>query len=120
MAKILVVDDDEMFRDIYEDLLEDEGHDVLLAENGALGIESALAHMPDLIVMDLNMPEMDGFEAIRRLKANPATNSIPILAATAENATTSSEEISAAGGDGYLSKPIDSDMLIAGINDLLS
>ena len=120
MAKVLVVDDDEMFRDIYEDLLEDEGHDVLLAENGAQGIDSALSHMPDIIIMDLNMPEMDGFEAIRRLKANPATNSIPILAATAENTSTSSEEIFAAGGNGYLSKPIVSDQLMASINDLLS
>ncbi len=120
MARILVVDDDEMFRDIYEDILVDEGHEVILAENGELGVVAALSNVPDLILMDLNMPGMTGFEAIRCLRAEEPTKNTPILAVTAENATANYEEIYEAGANGYLGKPINGEVLIARINSLFS
>ncbi len=119
MAKILVVDDDEMFRDLYECILEKEGHDVVLAENGQMGFDAALAESPDLIIMDLNMPVMTGFEAMRRIRAEESIKKIPILAATAEDAAANYDEIYEAGGDGYLSKFGDTNKFMARINDLL-
>lgn len=120
MPTILVVDDDEMFRDIYEDILEDEGYDLIMAENGRLGVDAAIAHMPNLIVMDMNMPEMTGFEAMKLISTNAATSKIPILAVTSENATVIHEEIYESGGSAYLSKPIDAERLVERINDLLA
>lgn len=120
MAKILAVDDDEMFRDIYEDILEDEGHDVILAENGQMAVDVARADVPDLIIMDLNMPGMTGFEAIRRIRDEDSLKKIPILAVTAEDGTANYDAVYEAGGNGYVNKPIDASTLIARINDLLS
>lgn len=119
MAKILVVDDDEIFLNIIEDILINEGHDVVLAENGELGIEAARSQSPDLIFMDISMPVMDGLEAIRQLKSDKKTKATPILAVTSSSTQACYDEIYEAGGDGYLSKPITPEQLQERITRLL-
>lgn len=120
MAKILVIDDDEMFRTLYEELLVDEGHKVFLANNGKMGIESARSNGPDLILMDLNMPGMDGYEAIRQLRADDLSKNTPILVITSSQTPGEYDEIYNAGGSGYVSKPINADLLKKRIAGMLA
>lgn len=120
MPRILVVDDDEMFLDIYEDLLADQGHEVILAQNGSAALASAQEQAPDLIIMDLNMPGMTGLAVIRKLRAEAATAKTPILAITAQEAVHVYEDIYDAGADGYLGKPIDGPRLIDRITKMLA
>lgn len=120
MANILAVDDDELYRDIYQSILSDAGHDVVFSAGAQLGIDAALASPPDLIIMDLNMPEMSGIEAIRRIRSEATLKETPILAVTMMEDTQSYDEIYEAGGDGYVSKPIDATHLIARIKTMLS
>jgi two-component system cell cycle response regulator DivK len=110
MRKILIVEDVEYNRDLLVQLLEDE-YEILTAADGAAGIESAARHRPDLILMDLSLPEVDGWEATRRLKAWPETAAIPVIALTAHAMQGDEERARACGCDGYLTKPIDEDRL---------
>jgi two-component system cell cycle response regulator DivK len=97
-----------------------DGFEVLVAENGETGCTMAIAELPDLIVMDLDLPVVDGWEATRRLKSNPATNAIPIIALTAHAMSGAREKALAVGCDDFDTKPVDFDRLMQKINQLLS
>ena len=97
-----------------------EGFEVLVAENGETGCATALAERPDLILMDLDLPIVDGWEATRRLKANAVTRHIPIIALTAHALSGSRDKALTAGCDEFDTKPVDFDRLLGKINQLLS
>lgn len=118
MRKILIVEDVEYNRDLLVQLLEDE-YEILTASDGAAGIEVAARHRPDLILMDLSLPGIDGWEATRRLKARPETRAIPVIALTAHAMQGDEERARACGCDDYLTKPIDEDQLFAKLARLL-
>lgn len=105
MSKILVVEDNPTNMTLTVFILESAGHYVLQAENAAIGIQIALEEHPDLIFMDIQLPDMDGLDATRQLKSDPATKSIPVFALTAFAMKGDKERISSSGCDGYLSKP---------------
>lgn len=105
MASILVVDDTADILDILTRQLRYAGHDVISAVNGIEGIASARAHMPDLIVMDLVMPMLNGWEAIKELKADARCADLPIVAISAHVLTETKEQTRAAGCDAFISKP---------------
>lgn len=106
MAKrILVIEDQPDNRRILRDLLGSVGYDLTEAVNGALGVESALAEPPDLILMDIQMPEMDGYEATRRIKADSRGAAIPIIAVTSFALSGDEAKARAAGCDDYVAKP---------------
>ena len=118
MRKILVVEDVEYNRELLVQLLEEE-YEVFTAADGAAGIEAALRHRPDLSLMDLSLPGLDGWEATRRLKARPETAAIPVIALTAHAMQGDEERARACGCDDYLTKPIDEDRLFAKLARLL-
>jgi len=97
-----------------------DGFEVLVAGNGETGCAQAIAERPDVILMDLDLPVVDGWEAARRLKANPTTRAIPIIALTAHAMSGSREKALAAGCDDFDTKPVDFDRLIQKINMLLA
>jgi CheY-like chemotaxis protein len=109
MAKILVIEDSPDIRVLMRMLLEASGHQVALAGDGQSGVEAAAHERPDLIVMDLSLPILSGWEAARRIKADPALSGIPILAVTAHAMQGDRERALAAGCDGFIPKPIDED-----------
>jgi len=110
MKTILIVEDVQYNRELLVQLLEDD-YEVLTAADGAAGIEAAARHRPDLILMDLSLPGVDGWEATRRLKARPETQAIPVIALTAHAMQGDEERARACGCDDYLTKPIDEDRL---------
>ena len=112
MRTILVVEDVDYNRDLLVQLLEDE-YEILTAADGAGGIEAAARARPDLILMDLSLPVVDGWEATRRLKARPETEAIPVIALTAHAMQGDEDKARACGCDDYLTKPIDEDQLFA-------
>ena len=116
--KILIVEDVEYNRDLLVQLLEEE-YEVVTAADGAAGIEAAARERPDLILMDLSLPGVDGWEATRRLKAQPETEAIPVIALTAHAMQGDEERARACGCDDYLTKPIDEDALFAKLARLL-
>jgi CheY-like chemotaxis protein len=118
VKKILIVEDVEYNRDLLVQLLEDD-YEVVTAADGAAGIEAAVRHRPDLILMDLSLPGVDGWEATRRLKARPETAAIPVIALTAHAMQGDEERARACGCDDYLTKPIDEDQLFAKLAQLL-
>lgn len=119
MANILIVDDDEMHLDIYESILKDHGHKITFVTRGAMAMKMALADPPDLFIMDIQMPEMSGYEAMRLICREDTLKHIPILAATVVVDAKSYDEIYESGATGYISKPIDAKQLIARIQDML-
>ena len=118
MRKILVVEDVEYNRDLLVQLLEDD-YEVLTAADGAAGVETAARERPDLILMDLSLPVVDGWEATRRLKARPETGAIPVIALTAHAMQGDEGKARACGCDAYLTKPIDEDQLFAALRRFL-
>jgi len=114
MKKVLVVEDVDFNRDLVVQLLEDKYH-VIEAVNGQEGVELAERERPELILMDLSLPVMDGWEATRRIKANPDLRSIPVIALTAHAMVGDEKKALAAGCDDYLVKPLDEDALMAKI-----
>jgi CheY-like chemotaxis protein len=104
---ILIVEDEPRNLKLIRDLLEVSGYIILEAIDGKQGVEIAKAKEPDLILMDIQMPVMEGFEATRILKADETTRDIPIMALTAHAMEGDEEKVKAAGCDGYVSKPID-------------
>ena len=112
MARILVVDDEPDERFLVGRALRKQGHDVTVAENGAAGLRAVRESAPDLVVTDVMMPVMDGVEFIRRLRSDPATAGIPILAASGDTHL-------AGAADAVLTKPYDDDRLVAIVNSLL-
>jgi two-component system cell cycle response regulator DivK len=119
MAKILLVEDDEVNRDMLSRRLERRGYQVLLAVDGEQAIAMAGAQAPDLILMDLSLPVIDGWEATRRLKAAAETRAIPIIALTAHAMVSDRENSMAAGCDDYDTKPVELPRLIDKINKFL-
>ena len=110
MKKILIVEDVEFNRDLLVQLLEDD-YEIVTAVDGASGVEAAERERPDLILMDLSLPVMDGWEATRTIKSNAALKEIPIIALTAHAMRGDEEKARACGCDDYLSKPLDEDLL---------
>ena len=111
MPKILLVEDNEMNRDMLSRRLERRGFQVVIAEDGATGVTLAKQETPDLILMDMSLPIMDGWEATRQIKASPETRTIPIIAMTAHAMAGDEEKSLAAGMNGHVTKPIDPDRL---------
>lgn len=107
MTTVLVVEDVEDNRELVRLLLETAGHRVVEAHNGLDALAMAKAHRPGLVLMDLSLPGIDGFEAFRRLRADEATSAIPVVALTAHAMAGDRERVLAAGFDGYLPKPIE-------------
>ncbi len=119
MSKILIVEDNEANLDIMSRRLSTKGYDVIAAVDGNDGIAKASLQKPDLILMDLSLPILDGWEATRQLKTNPNTWSIPIIALTAHAMSGDREEALKAGCDDYDTKPINLLRLLAKIEALL-
>jgi two-component system cell cycle response regulator DivK len=106
MAVILVVEDQEANQELVTRFLKRDGHRVLLATDGLAGVNAALEHIPDLILMDLGLPGMDGWEAAKQIKSNPQTAHIPIIALTARVQPEEVFKAKQAGCDGYETKPV--------------
>jgi len=106
MALILVVEDDAVNQELVSRFLRREGHRVLIAPDGPKAVDMAQANTPDLILMDLGLPEMDGWEVTRRIKAIPKTNQIPVIALTAHAHSDEVIKAKEVGCDGYETKPI--------------
>jgi len=119
MPKILLIEDNELNRDMLSRRLERKGFQIVLAEDGAQGVALAQSEQPDLILMDLSLPVLDGWEATRRLKADAATRVIPIIALTAHAMSSDREKAFAAGCDDYGTKPVEMNDLLQKINRLL-
>ena len=119
MTKILLVEDNEMNRDMLSRRLQKKGYDVVLAIDGEDGMAKALSELPALILMDMSLPGVDGWEATRRLKATPGTQSIPIIALTAHAMTSDRQKALAAGCDDFDNKPVELERLLSKIENLL-
>ncbi len=120
MARILLVEDNEMNRDMISRRLQRRGFDILFAEDGAQSIDKAQSELPDLILMDMSLPVLDGWEAARRLKTLPQTRPIPIIGLSAHAMEGDREKAIEAGCDDYDTKPIELDRLLGKINALLN
>lgn len=119
MAKILLVEDNEMNRDMLSRRLERRGHEVAIAVDGAEGVSMAHAQKPDLILLDMSLPVLDGWEAARQLKAADDTRAIPIIALTAHAMAGDREKALDAGCDDYDTKPIELPRLLGKMDALL-
>ncbi len=119
IATILLVEDNEMNRDMLSRRLARRGYAVMIAVDGQSGVELAQSRTPDLILMDMSLPVLDGWEATRRLKADAATGKIPIIALTAHAMSSDREKALEAGCDDYDTKPIDMPRLLGKIEALL-
>lgn len=107
MPKILIVEDNEMNRDMLSRRLARQGFEVALAVDGKQGVEMASSEKPDLILMDMSLPVMNGWEATEKVKSNPATKNIPVIALTAHAMSEDREKCIAAGCDDFDTKPVD-------------
>ncbi|HEY9211660.1 MAG TPA: response regulator [Ancylobacter sp.] len=119
MTKILLVEDNEMNRDMLSRRLTRNGFEVVVAVNGQEGVDLAASEMPDLILMDMSLPILDGWEATRQVKANPATANIPVIALTAHAMAQDKADALAAGCDEFDTKPVELPRLMGKINALL-
>lgn len=119
MPRILVIEDNEENRDSLSRRLQRRGFEVLLAPDGKVGVEKARSEKPDLVLMDMNMPLVDGWEATRQIKAEPATAHVPVIALTAHAMAGDKERALAAGCADYHTKPIEFPKLLAQIESLL-
>ncbi len=119
MPRILLIEDNEMNRDMLSRRLVRNGYDVVMAEDGQQGVDLAGTAAPDLILMDLSLPIIDGWEATRRIKAADATKAIPVIALTAHAMVGSQEKALEAGCDDFDTKPVDLPRLLGKIEALL-
>ena len=119
MAKILLVEDNEMNRDMLSRRLIRRGHEVVIAVDGQQGVDMASTESPEIILLDMSLPVIDGWEAARRLKAEPTTQDIPIIALTAHAMAGDREKCLEAGCQDYDTKPVDFKRLLGKISDLL-
>lgn len=119
MPKILLVEDNEMNRDMLSRRLVRRGYGVVLAVDGQIGLELARSELPDLILMDMSLPVLDGWEATRRLKADPATRHIPVIALTAHAMSDDRDKALDAGCNDYDTKPIELTRLLGKVEALL-
>jgi CheY-like chemotaxis protein len=119
MTKVLLVEDNEMNRDMLSRRLIRRGFQVVFAMDGQQGIDLAHSERPDIILMDMSLPVIDGWEATRRLKADDATRSVPVIGLTAHAMSGDREKAIEAGCDDYDTKPVELDRLIGKIERLL-
>ena len=119
MPKILLVEDNEMNRDMLSRRLQRRGYQVVLALDGQSGVEMTQTQAPDLVLMDMSLPVLDGWEAARRLKADAITRHIPVIALTAHAMSSDREKALEAGCDDYDTKPVELPRLLAKIDALL-
>jgi CheY-like chemotaxis protein len=119
-VKILLVEDNDMNRDMLSRRLSRNGYEIIMAVNGQQGVEMAVAEKPDLILMDMSLPVMDGWEATRQVKADPATRGIPVIALTAHAMVQDREKAMAAGCDEFDTKPVELPRLLEKIKLLLA
>jgi two-component system, cell cycle response regulator DivK len=117
--RILVVEDTEDNRRILRDLLTRAGFELIEAIDGESGVSMAITHRPDLILMDIQLPIFDGYEATRRIKANPETRNIPIIAVTSYALSGDENKALAAGCDGYVAKPFSPRRILAMVQEFL-
>jgi CheY-like chemotaxis protein len=120
MARILLVEDNEMNMDMLSRRLARKGHEVLQAGDGGLGVKMGVSEKPDLILMDMSLPVLDGWEATRQLRAMPESRAIPIIALTAHAMSGDRDKAIAAGCDDYDTKPVEFDRLLKKIEALLA
>ena len=119
MPRILLVEDNEMNRDMLSRRLQRKGYDVMIAVDGEAGVKMAASERPDLILMDMSLPVLDGWEATRRLKGMPETAAIPVIALTAHVMAGDRDKAVEAGCDDYDSKPVDFERLLGKMQALL-
>lgn len=119
MANILIVDDSSTYAQTHAKILEKQGHSISYAENGEVGVEKAKSEKPDLILMDLVMPGMNGFQATRKISKDPETSSIPIIITSSKDQETDVIYGQRQGAVEYLIKPVDEDALVAAVNKAL-
>jgi CheY-like chemotaxis protein len=119
MSKVLLVEDNEMNRDMLSRRLVRRGYEVVIAVDGESGLALAGSEAPDLILMDMSLPVLDGWEATRRLKAAPATQHIPVIALTAHAMSSDRDKALEAGCDDYDTKPVELPRLLDKIETLL-
>jgi CheY-like chemotaxis protein len=119
MPKILLVEDNEMNRDMLSRRLEKRGYAVLIAVDGGEGVAKAKAEVPDLILMDMSLPVLDGWDATKQIKADPATAHIPIIALTAHAMESDRQKALGAGCDDFDTKPVELPRLLLKIEELL-
>jgi two-component system cell cycle response regulator DivK len=120
MPRILLVEDNEMNRDMLSRRLQKKGYDVMIAVDGEAGVNMSASERPDLVLMDMSLPVIDGWEATRRIKRQPMTASIPVIALTAHVMEGDREKAFEAGCDDYDAKPIDFERLLGKIQALLN
>jgi CheY-like chemotaxis protein len=119
MRRVLLVEDNEMNRDMLSRRLQRRGYEVIIAVDGRQGVAMAESESPDVILMDMSLPVMDGWEATRALKASPLTKAIPVIALTAHAMSTDREKAMQAGCDDYDTKPIELNRLLGKIEALV-
>jgi len=119
MAKILIVDDSETQLYTLSKICEDEGHEIVTAASGEEGVDAAIANHPDLILMDVVMPGLNGFQATRKISKNAETADIPIIFVTTKDQETDRIWGMRQGASDYLTKPVDKKKLVAAINNTL-
>jgi len=120
MSKVLLVEDNEMNRDMLSRRLERKGFEVVFAEDGSIAVEMAASENPDLILMDMSLPILDGWEATRRIKADAGTSGIPIIALTAHAMAGDREKAMEVGCEDYDTKPVDFPRLLGKIEGLIA
>jgi CheY-like chemotaxis protein len=120
VPKLLLVEDNEMNRDMLSRRLQRKGHEVIPAADGETGVARAAADRPDVILMDMSLPVIDGWEATRQVRANAGTQKIPIIALTAHAMTEDKDKAMAAGCDDFDTKPVDIQRLLGKIQALLA
>lgn len=119
MSKILLVEDNEMNRDMLSRRLERKGYSIVMAVDGEEGVQKASSENPDLILMDMSLPKIDGWEATRRIKANDATKTIPVIALTAHAMAGDREKALSAGCNDFDTKPVELSRLLGKIESFL-
>ena len=120
MTKLLLVEDNEMNRDMLSRRLQKRGYEILLAVNGEEGVAKAKSESPALILMDMSLPGIDGWEATRRIKAEAQTKDIPVIALTAHALNSDRDSALAAGCDDFDTKPVEFTRLLTKIDNLLT
>jgi CheY-like chemotaxis protein len=119
MPKILLVEDNEMNRDMLSRRLEKRGYTLVMAEDGGVGVALAKSELPDLILMDMSLPVLDGWDATKQIKADPVTAKIPVIALTAHAMESDRQKALAAGCDDFDTKPVELNRLLLKIDELL-